>query len=115
MVNAAVAIAIAVNVGANLLLLPRFGLYGAASSACASAFTLLFLMFGFARLRGMPLSVSTLWVALLPLTLLLGGMVPVALLAFVSVLIVVSPVPFSQVEKDQMRRTVMRLMRGTHP
>ena len=112
LVNVAVAIAIAVNVVMNLLLLRRFGLHGAASAACASAFVLLFLVLSLARLRGMPLSPVTMCIAFLPLSLLIGGMVPAILLVLVLVLTVVSPVPFSSVEKNEMKQTLMRLLRS---
>ncbi|MBN2578701.1 MAG: lipopolysaccharide biosynthesis protein [Pirellulales bacterium] len=53
-VSLALAVGLAVNVGLNLLLLPVWGLLGAALAAAAAHAIALLLVLGFARLRGLP-------------------------------------------------------------
>jgi O-antigen/teichoic acid export membrane protein len=112
LINLVVVLSIAVNVGLNLVLLPRFGIYGVAAAGCTSAFTLLMGILCMVRLRGMPLNLVTPGIALLPLSLLCGPVVAIVVLAAVMALAVLSPVLFDAQEKDEARQLADRLWRG---
>ncbi len=112
LINVVVVLTIAVNVGLNLVLLPRFGIYGVAAAGCTSAFTLLMGILCTVRLRGMPLNLVTPGIALLPLALLCGPAVAFVVLAVVLALAVLSPVLFAAEEKEKARQLAGRVWRG---
>lgn len=67
-----------INVALNLLLLPRFGLLGAAIAASGARLTNLLLMGWFVRWHGMPLDRGLLLITALPLLLPLGPWITLA-------------------------------------
>lgn len=104
-----------VNVGANLLLLPRLGLTGAALSACASILVVLLCVAGFAAWRGMRFDRRTCAVAAVPLILCAGPWAALALWLVVLAAGTMSNAFFSATERQQARELMqaglMRLRR----
>lgn len=86
LVNAGLLAALLVNVVLNLVLLPRFGLMGAAVASCAGIMILLVYVIGCCGMIGMRFRIATGIVVLLPLTLLAGPLV--GLLVLVGVMFV---------------------------
>ena len=78
LVNAGLLVALMVTAALNLLLVPRFGLYGAAAASGSAALILLFYAITCCRVLGMRFSVATLAVMSMPLILLAGPMASVA-------------------------------------
>ena len=95
-------IGLVMNIGLNLLLLPRFGLAGAVWATAAANFVALALIFQFNAWLGMKIERSLLLVSLLPLTLGLGPFAAVAALVAVIVGIITTDRILSRDEKRQL-------------
>lgn len=106
----AVLVALAVNVGLNLLLLPRLGLLGATLSACAANLLALSGVFFFARLRGMRVDAGTWILTLLPISLGLGPWGSTAVIFAALLLAATSNLIFTASEKQQLARGANRYL-----
>ena len=95
-------IGLVMNVGLNLVLLPRFGLAGAVWATAAANFVALALIYRFNAWLGMKIERSLLLVSLLPLTLGLGPFAAVTTLVAVIVGIIATDRILSCEEKQQL-------------
>lgn len=88
--------ALVLNIVLNALLLPPLGLPGAVWATLLSNLALLLGVLAAMRARGYPLDLSSVWVVLLPATLLAG---PLATAACLAVVTAFSPIVRTEVEK----------------
>lgn len=93
------------SVGLNLLLLPRFGLTGAALSACAVNLLALLLIYRLASLRGLQIESGTWVVSILPAALGLGTVMAGVVLGLALSAAVFSELIFTVAQKSQLRVT----------
>jgi O-antigen/teichoic acid export membrane protein len=101
--SAALAVGLAVNVGLNLLLLPRMGLKGAVLATAASHLVVLVLICGLNRLLGFRLGRGA-WVMLaLPIVVCLDPWIALLVLLAVGLDAIESERIFSRDEKQQLR------------
>ena len=91
------------NIGMNLLLLPRFGLEGAVWATTAANLVTLALTYEFSRWYGMRVDRGTWLLTLAPLCLVLGPWASLSLLAVILIAVVATDRLFTQQEKDQIR------------
>jgi glycosyltransferase involved in cell wall biosynthesis/O-antigen/teichoic acid export membrane protein len=108
LVGVAYAAALAVNIGLNLVLAPRFGVYGIAHGTCVAHVVLLLLIYALCRANGFAVGQGTLLISSLPLLLLLGPAWTMAGLLAVSLLALVSELVFDGDEKRQIAETISR-------
>lgn len=102
LVSLALGAGLAANVALNLLLVPRFALFGAVWATVAANFLALMLIYWFSRLNGLRLHSGVWIVSALPLTFALGPIVAALVLAVVAWLIVSSNLVLTAEEKRQL-------------
>lgn len=105
----AVAIGLALNVGLNLVMIPRFGMRGAAYAAMFSYGLVNVVLYLLNRHHGLRLTRRTLLVSALPLSLLLPPGVLVPLAAGVLVAIFRGTLLFETAEKDELLRAMRQV------
>ncbi len=108
LVNAGLVVSLIIGVGLHLILLPRFGLSGAAVASCAGMAFMLVYVVACARAVGMHFRKPTGLVAILPVTLLMG---PVVAIVTLLIVIIVSPrsnVLLAEQDKRQAEQLVRR-------
>ncbi|HLA83928.1 MAG TPA: lipopolysaccharide biosynthesis protein [Thermoguttaceae bacterium] len=94
--------ALAVNVAAAFVLLPRWGLEGAAVAACMATLALLAVVYGLAIWRGMRITLGTWIVSAVPGAICLGAGRALAVLAVVSAVSLATSIVFTREEKEQI-------------
>jgi O-antigen/teichoic acid export membrane protein len=109
LVNLGLLIALLVNTGLNLLLLPRFGLQGAAIASCVGTVILLLYVISISWFRGMRFRVATGIVAVLPLSFLAGAYVGVIVLGGTIVVALSSDILLTQEDKKQATEFAQRI------
>ena len=108
LVNLGLLIALLVNAGLNLLLLPRFGLQGAAIASCVGIVTLLLYVIYSSWLRGMRFQVATGIVATLPLSFIAGPYLGLIVLGGATVVAISSDVLLTHEDKRQAAELARR-------
>lgn len=108
LVGVAYAAALAVNVGMNLVLAPRFGVYGIAHGTCLAHAVLLLLIYAIGRAHGFAVDRGTLVISSLPLLLLLGRVWTVGGLLAVLLLALTGDLVFDHAEKRQIAESISR-------
>ncbi len=101
LVNLGLLVALLVNAGLNLLLLPRYGLQGAAIASCVGIMVLLLYVIGSSWLRGMRFRVGTGIVAMLPLSFMAGAYPSLIVLGGVTVVAISSDILLTREDKRQ--------------
>jgi O-antigen/teichoic acid export membrane protein len=114
LVNAGLAIALILGVGLNLLLLPRFGLSGAAMASCGGTIFMLVYVLLCSRMSGMQFRLSTGLVVLLPVTLLLGPVLAIITLCVAVVVAATSNVLLTEADKRHAVELVQRFRDRLH-
>jgi polysaccharide transporter, PST family len=94
--------ALGVNVGSSLLLLPRWGLQGAALAASIANLALLLVIYGLAMWRGMRIPFGTWLISAVPASVCLGAGPALAVLAAVTAASLATDLIFSRAEKEQI-------------
>lgn len=102
LVSVALVLGIAVNVGANLVLLPHWGIRGAAVAASLANLVLLAAVYGIAMRRGLKISLGVWVVSAVPASLCLGPWAAAAVLAAVAAAALGSDRLFDRGEKREL-------------
>ena len=102
LVSLALLVGLGVNVGVNWLLLPLWGIRGAAMAAMLANLVLLLTGYGLIARRGMRVTFGTLLVSAAPAALCLGPWISLAVFTFLIVLSVATPLIFNRDEKEQL-------------
>jgi hypothetical protein len=102
LVSLALLVGLGVNVGINWLLLPLWGIRGAAMAVVLANLVLLLTGYGLIARRGMRVTFGTLLVSAAPAALCLGPWVSLAVFAILIVLSAATPVVFNREEKEQL-------------
>jgi PST family polysaccharide transporter len=103
------------NIGMNLLLLPRFGLQGAVWATTAANLVTLALTYEFSRWYGMRVDRGTWLLTLVPICLVLGPWAALGLLAVIVTAAIATDGLFTQQEKDQIRNAAARGLQKLRP
>jgi O-antigen/teichoic acid export membrane protein len=96
------AIGLVLNVALNLVLIPHYSLAGAVVATTTSSFTVLLIVLGFNRALGMTVQGATVAIALLPLALLFGQWVALAVLIVAGFELVAAPRLLTTPERAQI-------------
>jgi PST family polysaccharide transporter len=113
----ALVVGLVLNIGMNLLLLPRFGLQGAVWATTAANLVTLSLTYEFSRWYGMRVDRGTWLLTLAPLGLVFGPWTALGLLALLVVAAVGTNGLLTRGEKDQIRDSIghgLRKLRRMH-
>ena len=102
----ALVVGLILNIGMNLLLLPRFGLQGAVWATTAANLVTLSLTYEFSRWYGMRVDRGTWLLTLAPLGLVFGPWTALGLLALLVVAAVGTNGRLTRGEKDQIRDSI---------
>ncbi|MGH7138454.1 MAG: glycosyltransferase, partial [Pirellulales bacterium] len=102
LVGLSYAAALAVNIGMNLVLAPRFGVYGIAQGTCVAHVGLLLSIYALSRANGFVIGRGTLIISSLPLLLWVGRAWTLAGLVVVLLLALASELIFDRAEKRQI-------------
>jgi O-antigen/teichoic acid export membrane protein len=94
--------ALVINVAAAAVLLPRWGLHGAALAASTANLALLLVVYGLAIWRGMRITPGTWIVTAVPATICLGAVPALVALVAVMALSLATPLVFTRAEKEQI-------------
>ncbi len=109
LVNVGLLIALVATAGLNLMLLPRFGLLGAATASCIAVVILLVYSVVCCWLLGMRFSVPTTVVMCLPLALLAGPLISLLTLAGVAMLVSCTDILLTTQDKERAGEFMSRL------
>ena len=113
LINAGLCAALVTNIVLNVLLLPHFGLTGAASASCVAAAVLLIAVFLSAWSCGLQIRLPTVLMCLLPLALTAGQVPAATVLALVIVFALATSFVFSWEEKKQLAVAARRFAMAT--
>jgi polysaccharide transporter, PST family len=102
LVSLAFVAALGINIGASLILLPRWGIQGAAMGASLANLILLLTIFMLATLRGMRISLGAWLITAVPAALCLGAWAALGVLVILAILSVATAVVFDREEKEQL-------------
>jgi polysaccharide transporter, PST family len=102
LVSLALGVGLGVNVGVNLVLLPLWGIQGAAVSASLANLALLLAIYLLATRRGMRISLGTWLISAVPAALCLGTWTAISVLAALAILSVTTTLVFNDEEKGQL-------------
>jgi O-antigen/teichoic acid export membrane protein len=105
------AIALPVNVGLNLTLIPRIGTVGAAAATMISYFVMWAIVLGLCRRYGLRTSFKTVVVSVAPFALILPEPLPLVVACALAVLGLVTPLFFTAAEKELARDEVVDFVR----
>lgn len=108
LVGLAYAAALAVNIGLNLVLAPRFGVYGIAQGTCVAHVGLLLLIYAFGRANGFAVGRGTFVISALPLLLWLGRAWTLVGLLMVLLMALAGELVFDRAEKRQIAEAISR-------
>jgi O-antigen/teichoic acid export membrane protein len=105
-------IALPVNIGLNLALIPRMGIVGAALATMLSYLVMWWVVLGLCRRFGLRISARTLVLSLAPLFLLLPGLWAGAAVVLLAVTALATGLIFTAAEKSLARNEALRFVRS---
>lgn len=108
LVSVAYAVGLVASIGMNLMLVPRYGIYGAAAGTCVAQVVLLAMMYGFGRRFGLVLHPATWIISALPLALVFGPWTALTALGACCLLAYLSDFVFTAAERREMAETYSR-------
>jgi polysaccharide transporter, PST family len=94
--------ALVINIGASLLLLPRWGLQGAVWAASLANLAILLVTYGLAMWRGLRISLGTWIVSAVPASICLGAGAAAAVLVVVAAVSLTTSLVFTSAEKEEI-------------
>ncbi len=100
--SAALAVALAMNIGLNALLLPMYGLWGAVIATAAANLVQLSMVYLISRAHGLKLDLGTWVITLAPALLFLGPEIGVAMVLVLGLLAISGQTLLQQDEKQQL-------------